>query len=214
MAKTRAAKRATKGKPPKAPTKRKTPARKAPARKAKLTPPPHEAVMQAGFELSRHLSLEVREEELIGTFASTLGGLFPGRYLCLRVVDPRTLALTSMISDGPLAAGVIAMQAAPLGVKRSALRRTRLSDAVTRSQRLRVVDSYEPVFADSTGGFSVPLVASGDIFGLLNVEYPPPFDLSEDDEPVTIPLANQLSVALRNLTSSARRATTATTCAR
>ena len=166
----------------------------------KLTPPSQEAVMQAAFELSRHLSLEVREEELIGTFASTLGSLLPGRYLCLRVVDPKTLALTSMISDGPLTAGVVTMQAAPLAVKRTALRRTRLADAVTRSQRVRIVDGYERVFSDSAGGFSVPLVASGEMFGLLNVEYPPPYDLSEDDEPVTIPLANQLSVTLRNLT--------------
>lgn len=175
-------------------------AQKPKTKKPKLTPPSHEAVMQAAFELSRHLSLEVREEELIGTFAATLGSLLPGRYLCLRVVDPKTLALTSMISDGPLTAGVLAMQALPLAVKRSALRRTRLSDRVTRSQRIRIVDGYERVFSDSAGGFSVPLVASGEMFGLLNVEYPPPRDLSEADEPVTIPLANQLSVALRNLT--------------
>jgi len=185
--KARAAKRASK---PKAKS----------ARKAKLTPPSQQAVMQAAFDLSRHLSLEVREEELIGTFAAKLGALLPGRYLCLRVVDPKTLALTSMISDGPLTAGVVAMQVAPLAVKRSALRRTRLSDAVGRSQRIRLVDGYERVFSDSAGGFSVPLVASGEMFGVLNVEYPPPTDLSEVDEPFTIPLANQLSVALRNLT--------------
>ena len=122
-------------------------AQKPKAKKAKLKPPSQEAVMQAAFELSRHLSLEVREEELIGTFAATLGALLPGRYLCLRVVDPKTLALTSMISDGPLTAGVLAMQVAPLAVKRSALRRTRLSDAVSRSQRIRVVDGYERVFS-------------------------------------------------------------------
>ncbi|HEX6838218.1 MAG TPA: GAF domain-containing protein, partial [Polyangia bacterium] len=175
-------------------------AQKPKTKKPKLTPPSQEAVLQAAFELSRHLSLEVREEELIGTFAATLGALLPGRHLCLRVVDPKTLALTSMISDGPLTAGVLAMQASPLAVKRSALRRTRLADAVTRSQRIRLVDGYERVFSDSVGGFSVPLVASGEMFGLLNIEYPPPNDLSEADEPVTIPLANQLSVALRNLT--------------
>jgi signal transduction histidine kinase len=185
---TRAAKRATK------------PAKAKAKKPVKLTPPSQEAVMQAAFELSRHLSLEVREEELIGTFSSTLSALLPGRHLCLRVVDPKTLALTSMISDGPLTAGVVAMQAAPLAVKRTALRRTRLGDAVTRSHRIRIVDGYERVFSDSAGGFSVPLVASGEMFGLLNIEYPAPYDLSEDDEPVTIPLANQLSVALRNLT--------------
>jgi signal transduction histidine kinase len=165
----------------------------------RLSPPSHAAVMQAAFDLSRQLSLEVREEELVGTFAATLGALLPGRYLCLRVVDPRTLALTSMISDGPLTVGVTTMQAAPLAIKRSALRRTRLSDAVVQSHRVRILDGYERVFADSAGGFSVPLVASGEIFGILNVEYPPPYDLADDDEPVTIPLANQLSVALRNL---------------
>lgn len=165
----------------------------------KLTPPTREAAMQAAFDLSRQLSLEVREEELVGTFAATLTALLPGRYLCLRVVDPKTLALTSMVSDGPLTAGVLAMQAAPLAIKRSALKRTRLDDNVTRSHRVRLVDGYERVFSDSAGGFSVPLVASGEMFGLLNVEYPPPVSLADDDEPVTIPLANQLSVALRNL---------------
>src|SRR5437762_13972670 len=78
------------------------PKRAAKAKAQRLRPPSHEAVMQAAFDLSRQLSLEVREEELVGTFAATLGALLPGRYLCLRVVDPRTLALTSMISDGPL----------------------------------------------------------------------------------------------------------------
>ena len=176
-------------------------AHKAPAKakRARLQPPSREAVMEAAFDLSRQLSLEVGEDELVGTFGSTLGALLPGRHLCLRVVDPKTLRLTSMISDGPLTTGVLAMQAAPLTIKRSALRRTRLSDAVTRSQRIRVVDGYERVFSESSGGFSVPLVASGEMFGVLNVEYPPPYDLSDDDEPVTIPLANQLSVALRNL---------------
>jgi signal transduction histidine kinase len=169
------------------------------AKARRLTAPSQEAVMQAAFDLSRQLSLEVREEELVGTFAATLGALLPGRYLCLRVIDPKALALTAMISDGPLAAGTMAMQAAPLCLKRSALKRTRLSDAITATQRVRVVERYERIFAGSAGGFSVPLVASGEMFGLLNVEYPPPYDLSEKDEPVTIPLANQLSVALRNL---------------
>jgi signal transduction histidine kinase len=172
------------------------------ARARRLAPPTQAAAMSAALDLSRQLSLEVREEEMVGTFMATLGALLPGRYLCLRVIDPRTQALTSMISDGPLSGGEggeRTMQAAPLAIKRSALRRTRLSDAVTHTARVRVVDGYERVFHESSGGFSVPLVASGEMFGLLNVEYPPPFDLSDDDEPVIIPLANQLSVALRNL---------------
>jgi two-component system, NtrC family, sensor kinase len=167
------------------------------ARPKKLTRATQPAVMQAALELSRQLSLEVREEELVGTFAATLGQLLPGRYLCLRVIDPRTLELTSLIADGPLAARD-EMRTAPLMLKRSALKRTRLPEAILSTGRIRIVDAYQPVFAGTTSGFSVPLVASGELFGLCNVEYAPPNDLTGDDEPVLIPLANQLSVALRN----------------
>jgi signal transduction histidine kinase len=155
------------------------------------------AVRQAALELSRQLSLEVREEELVGTFAATLGRLLPGRYVCLRVVDPRTLELTSMIADGPLAARHEIL-AQPLELKRSALRRTRLPEAILSTGRIRVADSYQPIFAGATSGFSVPLVASGELFGLCNVDYPGSNDLTDADEPAIIPLANQLSVALRN----------------
>ncbi len=182
--------------------KKRTAAKRAQKKAAKVTlaPATQAAVLQAAFDLSRQLSLEVREEELVGAFAATLTALLPGRFVCLRVVDPKTLVLTSMISDGPLAATLPAMQAAPLGLKRSALKRTRLPDSVSQSERVRVVDGYERLFSGAAGGFSVPLVASGELFGMLNVEYPAPNDLSQADEPVVIPLANQLSVALRNLT--------------
>jgi two-component system NtrC family sensor kinase len=181
-----------------APTKKSVaPKRAKTPRKKKLSPATRAAAMQAAFELSRQLSLEVREEELIGTFAATLGQLLPGRYICLRVVDPRQLELTSMIADGPLLARE-AMQTAPLMLKRSALKRTRLPESLAATGRIRVVDAYQPLFAETTAGFSVPLVASGELFGLCNVEYPAPYDLTNDDEPALIPLANQLSVALRN----------------
>ena len=120
-----------------------------------------------------------------------------------------------MISDGPLAVGVVAMQAAPLAVKRSALRRTRLSDEVTRSPRVRIVDGYERVFNDSAGGFSVPLVASGEMFGLLNVEYPHGRTICRR---TTSRSRSRWPISCRwrcaTSTCSARRATTATICAR
>jgi PAS domain S-box-containing protein len=163
---------------------------------AKLAPPPLEQVMQVSFALAKDVSLEMREEELAGTFAGALRLLLPGRLLCLRIVEPRTLQLTSMVADGPLLDD--SLELAPLHIKRSALRRTRVPEAVAASQRLRVVDGYQPLFRGTEGGFSVPLVASGEIFGMLNVEYPAGQDVSAGDEPLVIPLANQLSVALRN----------------
>jgi PAS domain S-box-containing protein len=155
--------------------------------------------MKAAFAIARELSLDLREEELVGNFANTLAQLLPGRRLCLRVIDPRLLSLTSLVANGPVSER---LRDAPLVIKRSALKHTHLPDAITLSGRVRVSDVYEPVFPQSAargGGFSVPLVASAELFGMLNVEYPAPSELAASDEKVVIPLANQLSVALRNL---------------
>jgi two-component system, NtrC family, sensor kinase len=166
------------------------------ARKAVLKPPTQLAVTDVAFALAKELSLELREEELVGTFAAALRRLLPGRLLCLRVLDPRGHALTSLCADGPLDAEAAR---GALHIKRSAFRRTRLPEHVGGGARVRMSDAYQPMFRGSAGGFLVPLVASGELFGALNIEYPPGSDLSDIDEPYVIPLANQLSVALRNL---------------
>ena len=179
--------------------RRKTVKRGKKAGASALKAPSRDAVMKAAFDLARELSLDLREEELVGTFANTLAKLLPGRRLCLRVIDPRLLSLTSLVANGPVSER---LREAPLMVKQSALRQTRLPDAITLSGRVVVSDVYEPVFPQSAvrgGGFAVPLVASAELFGLLNVEYPTRTDLAASDERVVIPLLNQLSVALRNL---------------
>jgi signal transduction histidine kinase len=168
--------------------------------KIALRTPTRAAVMAEAFQLARELSLDQREEEMVGAFAAALRRLLPGRHLCLRVVDPRTLRLSALVAEGPLEPSRRAELArAPLFVKRSALRQTRLAEAVAATGRVSIVERYEPLFADAMGGFSIPLVASGELFGLLNVEYPTRPELAEAEEPLVIPLANQLSVALRNL---------------
>jgi signal transduction histidine kinase len=161
----------------------------------RLRSPTTQQVMRVTFALARELSLDLHEEELVGMFAGALRTLLPGRLLCLRVVEPRALSLTSLIAEGPLVDGVAEAQ---LAFKRSALLHTRLPEAITASPRLKLQNQYQPVFVGAQAGFSVPLVASGEMFGLLNVEYPQGQDLAAADEPVVIPLANQLSVALRN----------------
>jgi PAS domain S-box-containing protein len=170
-------------------------------RPQRLKSPTLGEVAQAAFALARELSLELREEELVGTFAAALRRLLPGRLLCLRVIDPRTARLSSLIADGPLKGGADQAGRAPLEIKRGAREATRLSEGVSDSGRIRLADGYAPVFVGAVDGFSVPLVASGEMFGLLNVEYATGAGaaVAASDEEVVIPLANQLSVALRNL---------------
>ena len=79
-----------------------------------------------------------------------------------------------MIADGPLASRATTIQARRSCIKRTALRRTRLPEAILSTGRVKVVDAYSRCSTALGGGFSVPLVASGEMFGLLNVEYPAP----------------------------------------
>lgn len=163
---------------------------------AVLETPTAEQAMQAAFRLAKELSVEMREEEAIGTFMQVLVGLLPGRHISVRVLDPSDLRLTALLASGPLA---VALDEAPVELKSGSVRATGLSLPPRHADRVKVVDKYAPIFRGSHGGFSVPLVAARRLHGLLNVEYPSNPELAPGDEPLAIALANQLSVALRGV---------------
>src|SRR5262249_32976893 len=131
--------------------------------------------------------------------ARLLVSLFPGRSLCIRVVDPLTLELTSVFAQGVLAPGV---SKRPLAIRPSAVKKTKLRHT-QGAPRLEITGGYQPILVGTDArGIAIPLVASGGLHGLLNMEYPPGTPrlerLLDADERMLIPLANQLSVALRN----------------
>jgi PAS domain S-box-containing protein len=162
----------------------------------------HSRIQQAFFDLSKEFSLELREVDLVTLAARTLAELCPERYFALRIVDPRTRESTSVVVEGPLAGAL----GGPIVLKRTAVSKLGLSQDLVASGRVRIVDRYEPLFLGSRGGVAIPLVASGELFGVMNVEIPPlPNDSTgsgaastSDDETLLIPLCNQLSVAIRN----------------
>jgi two-component system NtrC family sensor kinase len=91
----------------------------------------------------------------------------------------------------------------PLLLKHTSVDKTRLARTAIDEGWVRLVDTVTPAFEDELGaalpGFSVPLVAGGDIYGALDVGYPAGARATVDeDERDLIPIANQLSVALRN----------------
>jgi PAS domain S-box-containing protein len=95
----------------------------------------------------------------------------------------------------------VAALTGPLELKRTSVDKTGIDERVLESGRVRVVDSTPPVFQGAASGFSIPLVAGGEIYGSLDVGYDQ--DASScptaEDEPTLIPIANHLSVALRNV---------------
>lgn len=151
---------------------------------------------QALLELGRDVAGSTSEEALVAAVARGVKGIFPGRTFCVRITDPRTYALTSLYAEGRLAEssreGIV--------LKKSAAEKTHLQTDIFPARRVRFTTDEVPLlFEGSVQGICAPLVASGQLFGAINVEYPRGMtaDLVTDDR-VLIQLANQVAVAVRN----------------
>jgi two-component system, NtrC family, sensor kinase len=148
------------------------------------------------LEIGRNVAGSTGEEELVATVAKGVKGIFPGRTFVVRIVDPRTCALTSLYAEGRLRDG----QRDVFHLRRSMVEKTHLETGHLPADKVIVTTQELPlVFIGSVRGIAAPLVASGQLVGAINVEYPA--GLTADfvaDERVLIQLANQVAVAVRN----------------
>jgi len=164
---------------------------------ARLPVPDAPQLLTAVLELGRELHLESGEADLVNRFLASLGVLFAQRAIAVRVLDIRSNEpARCYVVGGALRDGV---ERERIVVKESSVAKTRLKSAVTASARLRLDSRWDSPFRAMATGFAVPLVASGELYGVLDVGYPPGLDASASDEPLVLPIANHLSVALRNL---------------
>ncbi|MFL5346582.1 MAG: ATP-binding protein [Hyalangium sp.] len=147
------------------------------------------------LDLSRSVAEATGEEELVAAVALGVKELFPGRAFCIRIVDARTGGLTSLYAEGRLKEGAHE----PLVLKQSAVTKTHLSVAALPEGRVVVTREVPLLFTGTTQGVSAPLVASSQLFGAVNMEYPEGLDADiAHDERVLLQLANQVAVAVRN----------------
>ncbi|MBI3182806.1 MAG: PAS domain S-box protein [Myxococcales bacterium] len=153
-------------------------------------------IEQALLELGRQVAGATSEEELVAAVARGVKGLFPGRSSCVRITDQRTSALTSMYAEGRLREGARDV----IAIRHSAAEKTHLLTHLLPPDKVSITDDEVPLMFHGTGkSICAPLVASGQLFGAINIEYPegPQFDLESDDR-VLIQLANQVAVGVRN----------------
>ncbi|MBS2032571.1 MAG: PAS domain-containing protein [Deltaproteobacteria bacterium] len=154
-----------------------------------------EAVQRVLLQLSREVVAARSEDEIVGALARAIRALFPGASYCVRVVDPRTYALTSLYAEGKLRDG--ARQA--IALKRSAVEKLNLELAELPADRVAVLDEVPLIFSGAARGFSTPLVASGQLFGVFNVEFPPGDGRDgKAEERTMLRAANHAAAALRN----------------
>jgi two-component system NtrC family sensor kinase len=147
------------------------------------------------LDLSRSVAEATGEEELVAAVALGVKELFPGRTFCIRIVDARTGGLTSLYAEGRLKEGAHE----PLVLKQSAVSKTHLNAASLPDGRVVMAREAPLLFTGTTQGVSAPLVASGQLFGAVNMEYPQGLEADiAHDERVLLQLANQVAVAVRN----------------
>jgi two-component system NtrC family sensor kinase len=149
------------------------------------------------LDLGRSVAEAGSEEELVAAVARGVKELFPGRTFCIRVIDASTGVLTSLYAEGRLKEG----SREPLVLKRSAVDKTHLRAESLPAGKVVVAARVPLLFEGSRGGVSAPLVANGQLYGAINLEYPstPPAELDIiHDERVLVQLANQVAVAVKN----------------
>jgi PAS domain S-box-containing protein len=160
-------------------------------------------VLRAIVAFSREVTAEMDEATLFALFFRTLRDLLPGRQVAIRIVDGRSLRVTKVLADERTVADADEL---PPFVERGALafanvRRNlpvdlRAPDGSGRS--VAVVDEPPRLFPDAVGGFSVPLVAGGQMTAEVHVNYPragwQDDAAARADKALVIPLANHVAV--------------------
>ncbi|HEY8211179.1 MAG TPA: ATP-binding protein [Myxococcaceae bacterium] len=157
----------------------------------------HAEVEQTLLELGREVAGSASEEELVAVVARGVKALFPGRSFCVRIADQRTLQLTSLYAEGRLAEGAASDV---MVIKRVAAEKTNLQASALPPDRVKLIEDEVPLmFQGTTRALGAPLVASGQLFGVLNVEYPVGMTANlVADSHLLIQLANQVAVGIRN----------------
>ncbi len=160
-----------------------------------FAPPPAEAQLAALHALAAELPNPGSEAALAERALALLAGLLPAPPLCLRDHHVRTRQPARAYGRGaPLRDGVTGEG---VTITEAALARARLKGAVAASARLLVRDRWDSPFTGMATGFAAPLAAAGELYGVLDVGYPPATDGRAGDEPIVQSLASHLAVALR-----------------
>jgi PAS domain S-box-containing protein len=166
---------------------------------AVLTPlllQPDEAADRALLALSRELAEARTEDDITATLARALEVLFPGRVFAIRLLDAVSLALRTFYTRGRLRGKA----QSHLALRRAAVERTGLSRNALENAGVLVLEEDELLFEGCRAGNVVPLAVGGELFGIVNLEYPLGGPGDRDvDAPLLYQLANHAALGVRNV---------------
>ncbi len=158
-----------------------------------LKSPSLDEVLSEFLALSRSVSLEMHDEEIVHAYVSSMLKLFPGRLFALRLFDPDTGELSLVYATGRLRSD----RRDTVYVTTRALEEQGLIEPIPLAV-LEITPRYVPLFHQDAEGFDVAIGNGRRVIGVLAVEYVPGLAMGEEDPPRIVPVALQLSAALRN----------------
>ena len=156
---------------------------------------PRDLADRAVVELARQLPLAASEAEMVELLLALVAPVLPQRALAVRVADLRGREPARIyVRHGTLRDGVDRER---FVLSATSLARARVKGAVTASARLHVGDRWDSPFVGVGGGFAVPLVAAGELYGMIDIGYTPGVEIPADDVALIESLGGIVAVALR-----------------
>jgi two-component system NtrC family sensor kinase len=158
-----------------------------------LKSPSLDEVLNEFLALSRSVSLEMHDEEIVHAYLSSMLKLFPERLFAVRLFDTESGALSLVYATGRLRAD----RRDKVQVTMRALEEQGLTDPIPVGG-IEISNEYMPLFYEQANGFDVAIGSGRRLIGVLSVEYAPGMQVAQEDPPRIVPVALQLSAALRN----------------
>ncbi|MCX5743723.1 MAG: ATP-binding protein [Proteobacteria bacterium] len=135
------------------------------------------------------------ERELAEGALAIVAKLLPGRAIAIRALDLRNREpVRAYVFGAGLRANI---EHEGVTIATATLASARLKGAVAASARLLVRERWDSPFTGMATGFTVALAAGGELYGVIDIGYPPSSDRRVDDEAVVRLVASQLAGALR-----------------
>lgn len=159
-----------------------------------LPAPDPNAILEAVLSLSRSVTVDMHEDEVVHTYIQTFRQLFPERLFCVRLINQESGELSTGYATGRLRSD----RRHVLTVSQEAVDRHAIDAETDAAPNLIVTPDYQPIFQDGSRGFDVPMMDGGKLNGLLAVEYTGGDEAPSQDRAMLVQLSVQLGSALRN----------------
>ncbi len=167
---------------------------------ASMAIPDSHAVLDAVLELSRRVSVEMHEDEIVHAYVGTFHRLFPRRLLCVRLFSSDEGLLSLVYATGRLRED----RRDVVELSHESMLRHAVDPRRPRRTGITVAASYTPIFTRGVSGFDIPMMDGDELSGIVSVEYTSPNQALDEDRTLLVQLTLLFASALRNAASHRR----------